>query len=493
MRMGIRSMTLKFGPNITVDFDPALLGCGLFYAALAMVIGLDGTFARAISAPVMMPFLRAFLIGVSLGSILLVCLYMAARSRCETMAHSVRARTTFALVGTLLMTVGACCLTPVLHTAAQTSTALLPCGGALFGVGAAIALLSWGTLFVNLLPQDTLFHVTLALTVGTLVYVLTDRFLPVALILPMFCVLIVISTIPLLMAARRLVLPSAEEEVHVTMRAASSSFWKILWKPLFGALIAAFIVGLIWNPVPSQETTIRLTKTVWRFFTGPAIAAVCVLGFLYRSPKQFALHTIQEVFLPLSILLLMVIPFIDKSNLRVMMVTDVINEFAFAIVILVTCTSIAAAVRTTGLAPQVVIPTSFALLALATLLGTFVIVPLGTTCKNICLIITAIYLIVLLLSYALEDRDISDRREVQRDMVERYLQERCAELSKRYGLSSREQEVLLYLSRGYSQVYIARELYISENTIRTHTRHIYTKMGVDSREQLLQLIDADER
>lgn len=31
--------------------------------------------------------------------------------------------------------------------------------------------------------------------------------------------------------------------------------------------------------------------------------------------------------------------------------------------------------------------------------------------------------------------------------------------------------------------------YISENTVRTHARHIYTKLGVGSREEIIDLID----
>ena len=48
---------------------------------------------------------------------------------------------------------------------------------------------------------------------------------------------------------------------------------------------------------------------------------------------------------------------------------------------------------------------------------------------------------------------------------------------------------LYYLGRGYNHGYIARKLFVSENTVRTHVRHIYAKLGVSSREELLDLID----
>ena len=35
----------------------------------------------------------------------------------------------------------------------------------------------------------------------------------------------------------------------------------------------------------------------------------------------------------------------------------------------------------------------------------------------------------------------------------------------------------------------AEKLYISENTVRTHVRHIYAKLAINSREELLAMID----
>lgn len=52
-------------------------------------------------------------------------------------------------------------------------------------------------------------------------------------------------------------------------------------------------------------------------------------------------------------------------------------------------------------------------------------------------------------------------------------------------LSSRELEVLLNISHGLSNKEIAEKLYISLNTIKTHTANIYSKLGVKSRTQAI--------
>jgi LuxR family maltose regulon positive regulatory protein len=47
--------------------------------------------------------------------------------------------------------------------------------------------------------------------------------------------------------------------------------------------------------------------------------------------------------------------------------------------------------------------------------------------------------------------------------------------------SSRELEILRYLASGLSNREIAAELYISLNTLKTHVKSLYRKIGVSSR------------
>lgn len=54
-------------------------------------------------------------------------------------------------------------------------------------------------------------------------------------------------------------------------------------------------------------------------------------------------------------------------------------------------------------------------------------------------------------------------------------------------LSPRESEVLALLLAGRSGVYIADELGLSPSTVKTHVRHVYEKLGVSSKQQLIDL------
>lgn len=65
----------------------------------------------------------------------------------------------------------------------------------------------------------------------------------------------------------------------------------------------------------------------------------------------------------------------------------------------------------------------------------------------------------------------------------------CLLIAENGHLSPRESEILLYLGRGYSVAFVAKMLVLSESTVRTHAKSIYRKLGVSSREELIDLID----
>ena len=74
-------------------------------------------------------------------------------------------------------------------------------------------------------------------------------------------------------------------------------------------------------------------------------------------------------------------------------------------------------------------------------------------------------------------------------------EERAEVLAARHGLTVREREVLGLLLAGRSARYIAEQLYISESTANSHVRHIYAKMDVHNKQELLdaaQEFDARE-
>lgn len=69
------------------------------------------------------------------------------------------------------------------------------------------------------------------------------------------------------------------------------------------------------------------------------------------------------------------------------------------------------------------------------------------------------------------------------------LDERCEAISKTFGLTNRESEVLSLLARGRSIPYIAKELVIANGTVKHHVSNIYRKIGVYDRQSLHDVIE----
>lgn len=68
-----------------------------------------------------------------------------------------------------------------------------------------------------------------------------------------------------------------------------------------------------------------------------------------------------------------------------------------------------------------------------------------------------------------------------------------AALTERYGLSEREAEVMQLLYRGNTQKKIAESLFLSLNSVQTYSKSLYRKLGVHSRQQLIDLVNTECR
>ncbi|WP_180326594.1 response regulator transcription factor [Raoultibacter phocaeensis] len=81
--------------------------------------------------------------------------------------------------------------------------------------------------------------------------------------------------------------------------------------------------------------------------------------------------------------------------------------------------------------------------------------------------------------------------EIAEEDARAKLHARCADVSEAFGLSPREAEVLDLIAIGKNSAVIERELCIANGTLKSHTRRIYQKLGVHSREELRELLSAD--
>ncbi len=113
----------------------------------------------------------------------------------------------------------------------------------------------------------------------------------------------------------------------------------------------------------------------------------------------------------------------------------------------------------------------------------------------------AILYVAILCTAFLFAKDLSGTRPIFGDYADAvgsdgyaFLDNRCQALGIQYGLTARELDIMRHLCRGRSKAYIAETLMVSENTVRTHSRSLYAKLGVHSKQELLDLVqESSER
>lgn len=64
----------------------------------------------------------------------------------------------------------------------------------------------------------------------------------------------------------------------------------------------------------------------------------------------------------------------------------------------------------------------------------------------------------------------------------------CALLQAHFKLSNREIEIVDAVARGYTVGAIAQQFGVSENTVRTHMKRLYTKLDIHKKQQLVELV-----
>jgi DNA-binding NarL/FixJ family response regulator len=76
------------------------------------------------------------------------------------------------------------------------------------------------------------------------------------------------------------------------------------------------------------------------------------------------------------------------------------------------------------------------------------------------------------------------RRVIDRFTAEDRSQPRREALDRLEGLTDREREVLVEVGRGHANAEIARNLYMSEATVKSHISHLFDKLAATNRVQL---------
>ncbi|MDR2380749.1 MAG: helix-turn-helix transcriptional regulator [Bifidobacteriaceae bacterium] len=118
----------------------------------------------------------------------------------------------------------------------------------------------------------------------------------------------------------------------------------------------------------------------------------------------------------------------------------------------------------------------------------------GATLAVVSVIVVYLLLMAAILSFDRSNRTMMEEagRVAAGDAaspIPRTSDEDLDEWVLRYHLSARETDVFKLLAKGRNRVYISKELFISDNTTRTHMKSIYRKLDIHSHQELIDLLE----
>lgn len=271
-----------------------------------------------------------------------------------------------------------------------------------------------------------------------------------------------------------------------------------LWRPLLCIAFSAFIVGMV--RVGTVEDVAVLGQVNTSNMIGLLVASVALLLSWKLIYERITLMKLYLVMFPLTATAFLLLPLLDGS-FRTLFVSFVFLVFSITSSFMVI--SCARTARNQCLHPVFVYGVFAGVVYAFSMGGSAVGLAVGAAqgagfAQLSVVALVAIYALSLAMTMQRRQKATAVSESAssiaspsalyEQEAVER----RVVALAQRYSLSRRESEVLEFLARGRDVPFIAEELVISKNTVRSHVKSIFSKAGVHSRQELLDLIETVE-
>ena len=451
--------------------------------------------------------------------------------------------TRYMMVGivTTLVFAGSASIIAAMYAPAHTM-ALVVAGGLLLGVGCAGMFMLWQRYFASVSPNEGNLRLVVGTALASLLY-FALYLIPTALtafLVPL--VLLPLSSLALTLSVREMTFDQPMfEDVPREHPQVYSRVVHDTWRCALGAGAIAFTSGLA-RGVALLDANVNAVVNISSML-GSLIAAIAILLIWRAFTVRFGLDSVFRAVFPILVTGLLFFPFM-QSGASLNLFAG-IAYMAFSLIIVILMMQCAQISRDRGVNPVF----SYGLLgsvaygaqSIGFLLGWLLYDGLLPGVGSVeFLSLLALYVLGMALFFSLrlfgtpadsrvgnkielirlrpmQGRELADKQATLseppmdsradsgggnttqqvptrkrnahdgREFTDR-LSKQCFMLQGEYGLTNRETEVMEAIARGLSMASIAEELFISENTVRTHSKHIYAKLDIHSRQELGSLL-----
>lgn len=345
--------------------------------------------------------------------------------------------------------------------------------------------LQWGQFYVQLNTRTAVGCLFAANIAGSLLKCLA-HFCPLPLELAITMVLPVAS-----MLLCRMALLDAPLSARAAVRFESHNLrglWKVAAAVAVLSFVTAFLVGKSFGNQSSAPTDAFLLGRICEV----AISSV-VLGVIIGAKKSFNFAQLWRI-----VLVLLALDVLCQALLPQVRVIRCVESSAWDLLVLFTWLTVADIARHAQAAPALVFGVGWAFYTAPFAVGSIVASALAASDVDVATTTVLMFALALVGTFCLELRDqdtkwifaelSGERSSAPQD--HRSIDERCDAIGAQRNLTPRELEVMKMLCKGRTKSYIAETLYLTENTVRSHTKHLYTKLDVHSKQELMDLVGA---
>ncbi len=278
---------------------------------------------------------------------------------------------------------------------------------------------------------------------------------------------------------------------HPSILTALAKLLSVIWLPLVGTMLCIFMMSF-------YEFSMNDTRVASECISGIFATGVLLLACCLPARNVALATTLEYLAVPLCICVCLVLGSFPEGTLPFFL--GAFTVYTPLILISVQALAVAVAAAKAGEFPLPFIVSAVLAFSGATILVgygcayaiTFTSLSEGTTswivmCCYFALVMGKVGYTAWRYSQAPLPAATPAPNLAEHEAFEHTWEECMATIAETHGLSPRETELLTYMAQGYGSSYIAKKLFISSSTVRTHIVRIYKKLGINSREQLLNL------
>lgn len=359
-------------------------------------------------------------------------------------------------------------------------------GACFAGMASGALCWSWGTMYVNTMGRYVGARFGAAFAAGALLY-LGVLSLPELAGIAVTVALPLVSTVCLrLCSSPRPVMVQRASVPHHSLVA----FMRAIAAVGLLGFAESFMRGLF------QDPSLIVSDPVYRWMTfWSVIAAAALIAVVARvRPGRDTVGRVNRVLMLVIALLFLLSPAVWGLG----MAADVLMATCYALFYLFVWTTLAQVAVAYRLSPRVVFSWGLGAAYGGSLLGTFVgafvmgAAPMGYRLQIVCALGCACLVLVSFLFVA-DDRTFVELLNADSDnpAAPSRFQLRCERIAQMYGLTDKETEVMMLVAKGRSVQRIQELLGVSASTVNTHVNHIYRKMDVHGRQEMLDFLERD--